>query len=269
MTVFHHAVADDDVLRGDACKAACGTSTSVGIAAALDGDAVIARVEGTAFDEYILTALGVAAVAVRAFVPNLYIAHDNVFRKEGMHHPERRINHRYSFDEDAVALVEVHQLRTESLAGAEDAFVHIHSVFGIFQQVGTSAWVLLLFRNYNVAALGRLSTHQPPCVIRTVAVDGAFTRQRNVGLLVGINQWLVVPAVESFPAGGDVGVERTVEGKHQAGVFFDDKVHAALHGDGTSVPHTGRNDDLATACLRTRVDGFVDSCLVLFGRSFR
>ena len=268
VTVFHHAVADDDVLRRNTGKAACGTCTSVGITSALDSDTVVACVESTAFDEHILATLGVASVTVRSFVPDLHVAYDNVLREQRMHHPKRRIHHRDTLDEDAVALVEVHQLWAKTLTGTKHALVHVNAVLGIFQQVGTTARILLFLGNLNVTAFRCLSTHQPPGLIRSVTINGTFTGQADVSLLIGIDKRLVVPAVESFPAGRHIRIERTVKGKYQASVFFDDEIHVALHGDGSRVPNTGRNNHLSAASLRTSRNGLVDSRLVLLGRGF-
>ena len=86
--VFHHAVAHDDVLRRTAGIAPGGTRAAVGVAAALDGYAVVAGVEGAVLNKDVLARLGVATVAVGAFVPHGDVSHDDVLRQQRMHHPE-------------------------------------------------------------------------------------------------------------------------------------------------------------------------------------
>ena len=60
MSVFHAAVADDDILGWFVPE------TTVVVSSALDGDAVVAGVEDTVLDEYILACLRVASVSVRS-----------------------------------------------------------------------------------------------------------------------------------------------------------------------------------------------------------
>ena len=74
MSVVHRAVADDDVLRGHVAFA------SVAVASALDGYAVVARVEEAVLYQHAVAALGVAAVAVRSVVYHLDAAHGDVGR---------------------------------------------------------------------------------------------------------------------------------------------------------------------------------------------
>ena len=76
MSVFHAAVADDDVLGW------LVPETSVVVSSALNGDAVVAGVEDTVLDEYILACLRVASVSVRSFVPNSYAVYRDVLAEQ-------------------------------------------------------------------------------------------------------------------------------------------------------------------------------------------
>src|SRR5262249_39111666 len=66
--VFHGAVAHHDVLAGRVQTA------PVRVAAALDRDAIVARVERAAFDQHIDAGFGVAAIVVRAVAGDGHVA---------------------------------------------------------------------------------------------------------------------------------------------------------------------------------------------------
>ena len=83
MSVFHPAVADDDV------SGWLVPETTVIVSSALDGDAVVAGVEDTVLDEYILACFRVASVSVRSFVPYGYAVYSDVLAEQRVHHPER------------------------------------------------------------------------------------------------------------------------------------------------------------------------------------
>ena len=89
VTVLHCAVPDDDVAAGNACKFTCRTGTSVGIATALYGYAVVTGVEYAVFDEDILATLWVTAVSVGTFVPYFNSLHRDVLGEQRVDNPER------------------------------------------------------------------------------------------------------------------------------------------------------------------------------------
>ena len=64
MAVFHGAVADNDIFRGDIDTA------SVSVTAGLDGDAVVAGIEIAVLNEHIPTEIPIAAVVVGAVADN-------------------------------------------------------------------------------------------------------------------------------------------------------------------------------------------------------
>ncbi len=72
MSVLHFAVADDYVFAGTFPQAA------VVVTSALDGDTVVAGVEEAVFDQYSVARFGVASVAVRTVVVDVYATHNHV-----------------------------------------------------------------------------------------------------------------------------------------------------------------------------------------------
>ena len=83
MTVLHLAMADDDVAGRLVPEA------TIIVATALDGDAVVTGMEHTVLDEYVLTSLRVATIAVRTFVPDGNAIHGDVLGEERVDDPER------------------------------------------------------------------------------------------------------------------------------------------------------------------------------------
>ena len=70
--ILHGAVADDQVLAGHAHAA------PVAIAAGLDGDAIVARIEQAAFDQHVGATFRIAAIVVRTVARDLDVAHGDV-----------------------------------------------------------------------------------------------------------------------------------------------------------------------------------------------
>ena len=204
VTIVKLTVADDDVLRRCTGKASLTAFTSVVVTSALDGDAVVARVEVAILNQYTVARLGVASVTVRTVVVDVDATNGDVLRQQGVNHPERRTQQGDVFNEDAFALIQVNHLRAKSVGCSETALVHVHAVLGIFQQLGTRS--LILGNATRLHAEARIATPGPPCVIRAASVNGAFTRDGDVLGLVGVNQRAEVPAVQSLPTGGDDGV---------------------------------------------------------------
>ena len=58
-------------------------ASAVGVAAGLDRDAIVARVEGAIFDEHVAARLGVAAVVVGAVALDVDSAHGDVGQSTG------------------------------------------------------------------------------------------------------------------------------------------------------------------------------------------
>ena len=169
MSVFHAAVADDDILGWFVPE------TTVVVSSALDGDAVVACVEDTVLDEYILACLRVASVSVRSFVPNSYAVYRDVLAEQRVHHPERRVDHLYVLDEDALRAYEVDELRTEPLSHTELTLIKRHAVFCHFLQSGAGAHLLVFLGYALLVSEVRVAVPLPPCIIVAASVDGTFT----------------------------------------------------------------------------------------------
>src|SRR5205085_3409820 len=107
VAVLHAAILYDDVLRRDA------QASPVGVAARLDGDAVVARVERAVLDENVFAGLRVAAVVVRAVAANVHAAHGDVRAEDGVNLPHGRVDNRHVLDEHVLAAVGLYELRPE------------------------------------------------------------------------------------------------------------------------------------------------------------
>ena len=261
MSVFHAAVADDDILGWFVPE------TTVVVSSALDGDAVVAGVEDTVLDEYILACLRVASVSVRSFVPNSYAVYRDVLAEQRVHHPERRVDHLYILDEDALRAYEVDELRAETLSHTELTLIKRHAVFCHFLQSGAGAHLLVFLGYALLVSEVRVAVPLPPCIIVAASVDGTFTGNGDVGNLVGVDAWRVVPACQSFPCGANQRIEFWLKGKLQYGTFFEIQFYEALHLNGSCAPGTLRYDYGTATFLRNEGDEFVDCLLVLCSRS--
>ena len=254
VAVVHDAVADDDVLRGFAPEA------SVVIAAALDGDAVVARVEEAVLNEHAVAALRVAAVAVGAVVGNLDATHRDVLAEQGVNDPEGRTQERHVLNENVVTLVQVDELRAQAVVLVETALVHVDTVLSSLQQTGTRTAALV--NHAGLVAKGVLAAHGPPRLVRAAAVDGALARDGYVLLLVSIDAGTQVPAVDALPAGRHDGVEVGLEDKLQHGILLHNEVNVRKKGDSPRVKRSCRHDDATTALLGAGSNGLVNGFLV-------
>ena len=133
VTVLHLTVADDDVLRGTSGKAALTTLATIVIASALDGDTVVAGIEITVLYQHTVAALWVAAVTIGAVIINMYATYGNVRRQQRMDNPEGRTQQGDVLNENALTLVEVNHLRTQTVLRTKTALVHINAILGTLQ----------------------------------------------------------------------------------------------------------------------------------------
>ena len=110
-----------------------------------------------------------------------------------MNHPERRTQQRDVFHEYALAAVEVHQLRTKSVIGAEGALLcplpfvvlHWHTILATTQQSRTclnplTDTAFLVTEVWYAAPC-------PPSVVAGAAIDGSLAGDGDVGLLEGVD----------------------------------------------------------------------------------
>ena len=78
MSVLHLAVTDDDVFRRTTGKGTLTTLTTVVVATALNGNAVVACIEVAVLYQYTLATLRVAAITVGTVVVDMYTTHGDV-----------------------------------------------------------------------------------------------------------------------------------------------------------------------------------------------
>ena len=79
------------------------------IAARLDGDRVVKRLDVAIFDQHVLTAIGVNAIVVEIIAIDFEPPGGDVLAKREMNIPARAVLNRYAFDQDILAFVEVHE----------------------------------------------------------------------------------------------------------------------------------------------------------------
>ena len=151
---------------------------------------------------------------------------------------------------------------TQPVTLAEDALVHRNSVLGRLQQSRTAAIVLTLL-HIGILGIAFLRTHGPPCLGCCGTVYGSLARDGDVLLLIGIDAWLVVPEVESFPSCRHERIEVGVKLEQQCGTLFHHEVYVALHGDGARLPCSFGHYDVTSAFFRHFLNGLVYGLLVL------
>ena len=258
VAVLHLTVADDDVLAWYIPLQA------VLVAAALDGYTIVASVESTVLDDNVVTALRVAAVAVRALIPYFYVLDEDILAKERVDNPERRVEQCDIFDGNILTLIEIDELRAHALV-LHIALLDVKTGLRILKEQRTAN--LLAFLQRWCPAETFLSAPFPPGFIRSAAVDGTLTRYGNILLLVSVDAGAEIHAVHTLPARFHDGIELLIEDEEELGILLNLKVYMALEEDGTGIICSGGNNDLATAPLGALGDGFIDGFLVRSGGS--
>ena len=104
------------------------SAAAVGVAARLQGDAVVAGVEETVLDEHVAARLGIAAVVVRAVRDDFDPAHGDVRAERRMRDPERRVADGHAFDEHVLAAIRLDERRPEEVTRPVDALRDRHAV---------------------------------------------------------------------------------------------------------------------------------------------
>ena len=248
MTVFHTAVAHDDVFRRT-------TVATVAVTAALDGDAVVAGVEVAAFDKHILAGIRITAIAIGTFVLHMDIADDHIVAECGVNHPERRAEHRHTFDKHILAHHWIDKLHTHAVTVAETALLYGHTLFIPFKKNRTADF---LRHDSLFPAEMPCATHAPPVFKLTAAVESTLAGNGYVFLLESIDHRLIVIAVDTFPTSAHDRIFLQVRSKQQCGTLFKMKVDIALKRNRTCQPSSGRNHHTASAFLGTAVNNLVD-----------
>ena len=188
-----------------------------------------------------------------------------------MDNPEWGAQQANIFHEDALAPVEVHQLRTQKVLCHEGAYgvtlslliIHRLSVLTAFQQTRTCIFVLLAGHALLPTELW-LSAPRPPGVVRTAAINSALAGDGEVCSLKGIDTWRKIETGESFPCCLDNRVEFRLEDEQKHSTLFDMQIDVALQLDSTSLEGLScRDDDASATLLRTFVYSLLNGFLVL------
>ena len=170
----------------------------------------------------------------------MHPTHSDVLAEQGVDNPERRTQQGDILNENTVAIVDVNELRAQTVLGSETAFLHVHSILSILQQTCSGTHVLPHLSCFPTVCV--LATPFPPCGILATSVDCTLTGDGYVILLVGIDAWLEVVAVETFPACRHDRIELGLEHKLQHGSLLNVKVYLTHKCNGTSVECSFRNN---------------------------
>jgi len=183
-----------------------------------------------------------------------------------MDDPEGGVDQSHALDEHSLALHDVDELWAQALSASETSFVRIHAVLCHLLQAVAGAQILCFFGYAGLVAKALFAAHSPPRGVAASSVYGTFTGDGDVGGLVCIDTWTVVPTLQALPARLDEGIELGVEDKTERGTFADDKVDVAQQTQGTGVPRACGDNDTSTAILRHLGDGTVDGFLIFLLR---
>ena len=156
----------------------------------------------------------------------MHTTHDDVLAEQRVDNPERRAQQCDILDEHTVAVVGVDELRAQTVLSRKAAFLHIYTILGIFQQPGAGTHVLSDFA--LLPSVFFSSAPFPPCAVLAAAVDSALASDGDVILLVGIDTWLEVVAVETFPACRYDRIKLRLEHKLDYGSLFHMEVNLAF-----------------------------------------
>ena len=183
------------------------------------------------------------------------IADDHIVAECGVNHPERRAEHRHTFDKHILAHHWIDKLHTHAVTVAETALLYRHTLFIPFKKNRTADFSATRFPLPSRNALRH-----------TCATSFQTYRRRRVPLpvmamfflLESIDHRLIVIAVDTFPTSAHDGIFLQVRSKQQCGTLFKMKVDIALKRNRTCQPSSGRNHHTASAFLGTAVNNLVD-----------
>ncbi len=102
-----------------------------------------------------------------------------------MYHPEWRAEQSHVLDEDSVTLVEVDELRAQTILGTEAALIHVDAVLCHLEQT-RAASVALAYDAFFPSVAGS-ATPFPPCFVFAASIDGSFACDCHVSSLISID----------------------------------------------------------------------------------
>ena len=117
-----------------------------------------------------------------------------------MNLPHRRTPKRHAFDQNIMTAVGLNELRPQIAAFAKYAFTHRRCPGDVI--IKQRARFTLIWIAFFPTAL-RPSFPRPPMFAIGIAVDHAFTGDRHISLLKGIDERRVIHQLHTFPSSKD------------------------------------------------------------------
>src|ERR1017187_10222276 len=219
VAVLHGAVLHDEVLAGRVQAAA------IGIASALDGDAIVAGIEGAAVDQHIDGGFGVATIVVRAVAGHGDVAHGDVLAQHRVHFIHRRVDDGEVLDLHVGATVGLHEHGPQIAAVAELALPDWYTLLRHLAQRGAGLALILAVRP-------SLSGPRPPVLAVRLTIQGAPAGDGDILLVERVNEGRVVHALQPLKAREHDGVELRIGVEPDGGAFADHQIDVALEVDG-------------------------------------
>src|SRR5690606_24773837 len=192
----HRAARDHDVAARHADTAA------VGVAAGLDGDTVVARVEHAILDQDVIAGFRVAAVGVGPVTVDRHSAHRDAFAENRVNDPERRVAGGDAFDEHFPAFVGLEERRAQVIAACEHPPGHRHPVFRRLEELRAGMLLVDDLVDLPLPA-APLALPRPPRRVVRAAVQRTGARDGDVLLTVRVNERRIAEQLHAFPAGED------------------------------------------------------------------
>ena len=246
VAVFHAAIPHHDVFAGDVDAA------SVAIAAALDGDAIVAGIEFATIDQHVGRALRIAAIVVGTVAGDLDVAHGDIPAQHGIEFPHRRIADGDAFEQNVGRAVWLHEIGPQRGPIAVDALAHRHVFFALREQGAVVG-------GRRLRAAHGIFLPRPPVVRVRAAIERPVSGDGDVGLFEGVNEGRVVHALGAFEAGEDHRqIVVRILAKPQRCAVFQAQVDVAGQMDRASEEDAGRDHDPAAAGGGTGLDSVAD-----------
>src|SRR5450756_360052 len=219
VAVLHDAVLHDEVLARHMQSAA------IGVAPALDGDAIVAGIEGAAVDQHVDARFGVAAVVVGTVTGDGHVAHRDVLAEHRVHFIHRRVDDGDVLNLHVGAAVGLHEHGPQPGAVAELALRDGCTLLDHLGQGGAGLGLILVVRP-------SLSGPRPPVLGVRLAVQSAAAGDPDILLVQRVNEGRVVHALHPLKAREHDGVQRRVGVEPDGRALLDHQVDAALEVDG-------------------------------------
>src|SRR5450756_985120 len=246
VAVLHDAVLHDEVLAGR------GHSTAIGVAPALDGDAIVAGIEGAAVDQYVDARFGVAAIVVGTVAGDGHVAHRDVLAEHRVHFIHRRVDDGDVLNLHVGATVGLHEHGPQVAAVAEYSFRDGCPLLPHLAQGGPGLGLILVVRP-------SLSGPRPPVLGVRLAVQGAAAGDPDILLVQRVNEGRVVHALQPLKAREHDGVELRVGVEPDGRALLHHQVHVALEVDGAGQADALSDHHVAAARTVGFLDGMAES----------